>query len=81
VLKKLIRNNETLWWAHTLAILHGAQLAGLLDGTNKSPIEEILVKEQLEKIEEIDEVPNLAFEVWKAQEQHVLSYLLVFFSR
>jgi hypothetical protein len=64
-----------------LAVLHGAQLAGFLDGTNKPPAEKIQVKKQLEKAEEIGEVPNPALEVWKAQEQQVLSYLLTSVSR
>jgi hypothetical protein len=31
-----MRDNHTLWHAQVLAVLHGAQLAGFLDGTNKA---------------------------------------------
>jgi hypothetical protein len=75
VSEKLTRTNHTLWRAQVLAVLHGSQLARFLDGANKPPAE-IQVKKQLEKAEETDEVTNPVFEVWKAQELHVLSYLL-----
>jgi hypothetical protein len=54
----------------------GAQLTGFLDGTNKAPAENIVIKSQKESDEDTQEVPNLAFALWKAQEQQVLSYLL-----
>jgi uncharacterized membrane protein YgcG len=76
VSEKLTHNNHTLLRTPVLAILHGTQLARFLDGTNKSPAEKIHVKKQLEKTEEVNEMPNPAFEVWKAQEQQVLIYLL-----
>jgi hypothetical protein len=40
-----------------------------LDGTNKPPAKKIQIKKQSEKVEDIDEVPNPAFELWRAQEQ------------
>jgi hypothetical protein len=74
VSKKLMRGNHTLWKAQVLAVLHGAQLAGFIEGTNPAPPEKIKVKAR--KGEDLEEVPNPAFELWKAQEQKVLSYLL-----
>jgi hypothetical protein len=60
-----------------LAVLCGAQLAGFLNRTNKPLADKIQIKKKsTEKEEEIDEVPNPAYELWKAQEQQVLSYLL-----
>jgi hypothetical protein len=60
-----------------LAVLRGAQLAGFLNRTNKPLADKIQIKKKsTEKEEEIDEVPNPAYELWKAQEQQVLSYLL-----
>jgi hypothetical protein len=69
VSEKLAQNNHMLWHAQVLAILHGAQLAEFLDGTNKPPAKKIQIKKQSEKVEDIDEVPNPAFELWRAQEQ------------
>jgi hypothetical protein len=39
VSEKLTRTNHTLWRTQVLAVLHGSQLAGFLDGTNKPPAE------------------------------------------
>jgi glutathionylspermidine synthase len=74
--EKLSRGNHVLWKAQVLAVLRGAQLTSFLDGTNKAPTEKIVIKSQKESNEDTQEVPNLAFALWKAQEQHVLSYLL-----
>jgi hypothetical protein len=53
-----------------LTVLRGTQLAGFLDGTNKPPTDKIQIKKKsTEKEEEIDEVPNPAYELWKVQEQ------------
>jgi hypothetical protein len=79
--EKLVRGNHTLWKAHVLAVLQGAQLVGFLDGANSAPAEKIKLKTQKESAEEIKEVSNPAYEVWKTQEQQVLSYLLTFVSR
>jgi hypothetical protein len=38
-------------------------------------VEKILIKSQKELDEETQEVPYAAFDLWKAQEQQVLSYL------
>jgi hypothetical protein len=77
VLKKLTRNNHVLWRAQVLAVLQGAQLTGFLYGTIKAPAEKIhTVKKSGKEEGEAEEASNPAFELWKAQEQHVLSYLL-----
>jgi hypothetical protein len=44
VFKKLVRVKHTLWKAHVLAVLRGAQLAGIFDGTNLAPTEKIELK-------------------------------------
>jgi hypothetical protein len=58
--------------------LCGAQLAGFLKETNPTPPppEKIKVKTPKEMAEDSEEVPNPALDIWKAQEQQVLSYLL-----
>jgi hypothetical protein len=77
VSEKLTRNNHVLWRAQVLAVLRGAQLAGFLDGTTKAPVEKIHMAKKSDKEEgEAEEASNPAFELWKAQEQQVLSYLL-----
>jgi hypothetical protein len=55
-------------------VLRGAQLTGFLDGTNKVPAEKLKIKKGTTEEEEQD-VPNPVFDMWKAQEQQVLSYL------
>jgi hypothetical protein len=74
--QKLTRNNHTLWCAQVPTVLQGAQFVGFLNGTKSSPAEKIQIKKQSDKEEEVEEVSNPAFELWKAQEQYVLSYLL-----
>jgi hypothetical protein len=66
VSEKLTCSNHTLWRVQVLAVLRGVQLAGFLDGTNKAPAETMKIKKPIEKSEEIDEVPNPAFKLWKA---------------
>jgi hypothetical protein len=69
-----VRGSHTLWKAQVLVVLRGVQLVGFIEGTNPAPPEKIKVKAQ--KGEDLEEVTNPAFELWKAQEQQVLSYLL-----
>jgi hypothetical protein len=77
VSEKLTRNNHVLWRAQVLAVLRGAQLAGFLVGTTKAPAEKIHMTKKSGKEEgEAEEASNTAFELLKAQEQQVLSYLL-----
>jgi hypothetical protein len=81
VTKKLTRNNHVLWRAQVLAVLRGAPLTGFLDGTTKAPAEKIHMAKKSGKEEgEAEEASNPAFELWKAQEHQVLSYLLTSFS-
>ena len=81
VCEKLSHGNHVLWKAQVLAVLRGAQLTGFLDGTNKAPAENNVIKSQKESDEDTQKVPNPAFALWKAQEQQVLSYLLTSVSR
>jgi hypothetical protein len=76
VSEKLLCSNHTLWKAQVLTALRGAQLVGFLDGTNTAPTEKLSVKAQKGTDGDSEEVPNPDYETWKAQEQHVLSYLL-----
>lgn len=77
VTEKLTRSNYPMWRAHVLAVLRGAQVAGYLDGSIPEPAKKIVVK----KGEVEQEVPNPDHAVWAAQEQQVLSYLLLSSSR
>jgi hypothetical protein len=59
-------------------------LAGFLEGTTKAPTETLKIKKTLIKkgmTEDVEDVSNPAFDLWKAQEQQVLSYLLTSVSR
>jgi hypothetical protein len=81
VSEKHTRNNDMLWRVQVLAVIRGAQLAGFLDGTNKPPVEKIQIAKKPDKEDEVEEVSNPTFELWKAQEQQVLSYLLTLVTR
>jgi electron transfer flavoprotein alpha subunit len=77
VSEKLTRNNHVLWRAQVFVVFRGAQLAGFLDDTTKAPAEKIHMAKKSDKEEgEAEEASNPVFELWKAQEQQVLSYLL-----
>jgi hypothetical protein len=76
VSEKLMRNNHTLWRVQVLAVHRGTQLVGFLDGTNKAHADKIQLAKKSDKEDEVEEVSNPTFELWKAQEQQVLSYLL-----
>jgi hypothetical protein len=52
--------------------LRGAQLYGFLDGTSIASAKQFKAKVD----SDTEDIPNPAFVMWKAQEQHVLSYLL-----
>jgi hypothetical protein len=65
VSEKLTRGNHTIWKAHVVAALRGAQLYGFLDGTSIKPAAQIEAKVGSDE----EDVPNPAFVVWKAQEQ------------
>jgi hypothetical protein len=81
VFEKLACGNHVLWMAHVLAVLHRAKLTGFLDGTNPASAEKIKIKTSKELGEDSEEVPNLAFDIWRVQEQQVHSYLLTSVSR
>jgi hypothetical protein len=80
VFEKLVHGNHVLWKAQVLTVLRRAQLAGFLNGTNPAPAEKIKIKNNKSE-EDSKEVLNPAFDVWKAQEQQVLSYFLTSVSR
>jgi hypothetical protein len=79
--EKLVCSNYVIWKAQVLAVLRSAQLAGFLDGSSKAPADKIKIKSQKGTKVDFEEVSNPAYEAWKAQEQHVLSYLLTSVSR
>ncbi|EAZ42932.1 hypothetical protein OsJ_27521 [Oryza sativa Japonica Group] len=77
VTEKLARGNFSLWRAQVLATLRGAQMAGFVDGTKEMPAPTKIVKKDEKDIV----VPNPDYTEWVAQEQQVLSYLLLSLSR
>lgn len=77
VTEKLARGNFSLWRAQVLATLRGAQMAGFFDGTKEMPAPTKIVKKDEKDIV----VPNPDYTEWVAQEQQVLSYLLLSLSR
>jgi hypothetical protein len=81
VSEKLMHDNHTLWKVHVLSVLRGALLLGFLDGRNPAPADKIKLKTQKDTTEDLEEVANPTFEVWKAKEQQVLSFLLTSVSR
>jgi hypothetical protein len=83
IFEKLTRGNRTLWKVQILTVLCGVQLVGCLDGTNKAPTATIKIKTPIEKgmMEDVKEEPNPTFDLWKAHEKQVLSYLLTSISR
>jgi K+-sensing histidine kinase KdpD len=76
VFKKLVHGNHTLWKAQVPTVLRGAQLDGFLDEANKAPTQTLKTNVQKGDLEDVEEVNNSAYDLWKAQEQQVLSYLL-----
>jgi hypothetical protein len=70
-----------VWKAQVHAVLHDAHLVGFLDGTNVAPLATLKIKSSKEPAKDVEEVSNTAYDLWQAQEQQVLSYLLTFVSR
>jgi hypothetical protein len=57
-----MRDNHTLWHAQVLAVLHGAQLAGFLHGTNKALEEKNhMAKKSSKDEDEAEQVSNPTF--------------------
>ncbi|KAK1610430.1 hypothetical protein QYE76_034103 [Lolium multiflorum] len=74
---KLTRSNFIFWKTLVFPILRGAQVYGLLDGTDKAP-EKFLEIEDSEKKKKI--IPNSEYAAWVARDQTVLGYLVNSFS-
>jgi hypothetical protein len=69
----LSRENHLFWKTQILPALRGAQVMGLLNGTNRAPPESMEIEDENKK--KIT-VPNPAHAVWLAQDQTVMSYLV-----
>lgn len=74
VTEKLTKTNHVLWKAQVLATLRGTQMACFLDTTTEAPTKTIIVTKG---DKDTEKVPNSAYVQWLAQEQQVLSYLLI----
>jgi hypothetical protein len=55
--EKLTRSNYPIWWAQILPAIRGAQLVGLLDGTDAAPAK-TLSQAPTDKEKEPKDVPN-----------------------
>jgi hypothetical protein len=75
--EKLMRANYPLWRAQVLPAIRGAQLIGLLDGTDAAPAKTLLVAPaDSDKDGTPKTVPNPEYGSWLSRDQTVLSYLL-----
>ncbi|KAK1596481.1 hypothetical protein QYE76_007619 [Lolium multiflorum] len=70
--EKLSRENHLFWKAQVLPALRGAQVMGLLDGTDPAPLTTLKVLDDDKK--EIS-IPNPDYDSWLARDQTVLSFL------
>ena len=71
--EKLARGNYLLWKAQVLSALRGAQVTGLLDGSDAAPPKTVEIA-KADKTTAIE--PNPLYGPWIAKDQQVLSYLL-----
>ncbi|KAK1695727.1 hypothetical protein QYE76_012424 [Lolium multiflorum] len=71
----LTRSNFSLWRAQVLPEIRGAELTGLLDGTDIAP-PKLLEAANPEKDKEPIMVPNPQYKAWLSRDQKVLGYLL-----
>ena len=71
--EKLARGNYLLWKAQVMPALRGAQVTGLLDGSDATPPKttEVTKADKTTAIE-----PNPLYGPWLSKDQQVLSYLL-----
>jgi hypothetical protein len=71
--EKLSRHNHLFWKMQVLPALRGAQVMGLLDGTDDAPAKTV-------EIDDLDGkkaiVPNSEYAVWLARDQTLMSYLV-----
>ncbi|KAK1620371.1 hypothetical protein QYE76_025888 [Lolium multiflorum] len=74
---KLTHQNHPMWRAQVLPAIRGAQLLGLLDGSDAAPPEMMTVEATAQDADKsAKSVPNPAYATWLARDQMVLSYLL-----
>jgi hypothetical protein len=71
--EKLSRENNLFWKTQVLLALRGAQVMGLLDGSNLAPPKTMEIDDEEKKT---IIVPSQAYAVWLARDQTVMSYLL-----
>ena len=71
--EKLSRENHLFWKIQVLPTIRGAQVMGLLDGSDLAPPKTVEVEDEEKK--KIN-VPNQAYAVWLARDQTVMSYLV-----
>ncbi|XP_071683228.1 uncharacterized protein [Lolium perenne] len=78
----LTRDNHPLWRSQVLPAIRGAQLVGLLNGTDAAPPEQIEIAPADKTADtEAKMGPNPAYASWLSRDQIVLSYLLQSLSR
>jgi hypothetical protein len=76
IAEKLTKTNYSLWKAHVIPILRGAQLQGYLDDikvASDKMIESMTIGEKVEATQEV----NTQYIQWSVMEQQVLSFLLM----
>jgi hypothetical protein len=76
IAEKLTKTNYSLWKAHVIPILRGAQLQGYLDDikvASDKMIESMAIREKVEATQEV----NTQYIQWSVMEQQVLSFLLM----
>ncbi|KAK1647074.1 hypothetical protein QYE76_064879 [Lolium multiflorum] len=71
--EKLSRDNHLFWKAQVLPALRGAQVMGLLDGSDPAPPQTI---EAEDKDNKPITIPNPLYGAWLARDQTVLSFLM-----
>ena len=71
--EKLSKGNYLLWKAQVMPGLRGAQVTGLLDGTDAAPPTTV---EQHKSDKTMEVVPNPLYAPWLSKDQQVLSYLM-----
>jgi hypothetical protein len=78
---KLTRENYPLWRSQVLPPIRGAQLVGLLDGSDVAP-EKLLVLDSADAdAAKAKTAPNPAYAAWLSRDQIVLAYLQQSLSR
>ena len=73
--EKLTQANFLFWKGQILPALRGAQVMGLLDGTDPAPAKTKEVEDP-EDLTKKTTIPNPAYGVWISRDQQVVSYLL-----